>query len=1128
MFRFLMQHLSIISAPLRRGAGRGLMLLAGLLLAAPLAAQAQTGGVRIGTPGTPDVSAALDIVSSSKGALLPRVADATAIASPAKGLIVYQTGGTAGFYYNAGTPATPNWQQLATAAGAAVTASNGLTKTGPDVRLGGTLTQATTVDQAGNSFKLTNTGSSTSVDQQQLTSGPVTGDADMWQSFTAGISGLLTQLDLYVSSPNGANGAPGTLSVYAGEGTGGALLTTQAITFNNVYGVFQPFVLTTPVAVVAGQQYTYRLQTSAAVTHLFVAFASNDPYAGGRNNVAATWDLAFKTYVATPITLPVLTALPGGNVGVGTSTPGQKLEVNGQVFSSAGGFRFPDNSVQTTAAFDAQQLSISGATISLTNGGTVAVPADNLGNHTATQNLNLGTNLLVGNGGSSGVAVSSSGSVGIGTTPAASAALEVSSTTKGLLPPRLSTAQRNAIASPATGLVVYNTTTNRLNTWNGTSWDAALAATEQPYQNPSQAFAYTGTVQTYTVPEGVTSLRVDAVGASGGGLDFSGTLQRGGIGARVQATLQVTPGQVLQIRVGGAGAFSNTVSGAAGGYNGGGSVATNGGSGGGATDVRVSGGALTDRLLVAGGGGGGGYSPNYSEGGAGGQPNGGNGTATFNTGPTTVSATGGTQTAGGNSGGSLGQGGGTSTFSGGGGGGGYYGGGGSYSGGGAGGGGSSWVTPTGSSSIVMLTGNSINGSLTITPAPVYATPVLDGRNFVNVPGTWSVSGPNVYRSTGSVGIGTSAPTQALEVAGQVFSNTGGFRFPDNTVQTTAAVTTPATTASNGLTLTGQSVGLGGTLSQATTITQAGNNFSLTGGNVGVGTTSPVTTLDVRTADASAAVTVGQTDNTAGAVYFGNPSHGVKRNYSNGNDVGLYTTAANLYLSANGTSTSQFVLLNNGNVGIGTTPGAKLHVAGNMKIDGANTLEFGAGISGKEVSAGKIGYGTFSNGSSLDIVGAGTGSNRVVRVFAENGLGVNGAVNAQAFNTNSDARFKTHVRPIGAALASVLALRGVRYDWNALGIRRGGKAGAGQVGVIAQELEKVYPELVSTGADGYKAVNYAQLTPVLIEALKEQQAQIEALKQQNTALRAETTATTEAFEARLRALEAATSPAHASR
>jgi hypothetical protein len=137
------------------------------------------------------------------------------------------------------------------------------------------------------------------------------------------------------------------------------------------------------------------------------------------------------------------------------------------------------------------------------------------------------------------------------------------------------------------------------------------------------------------------------------------------------------------------------------------------------------------------------------------------------------------------------------------------------------------------------------------------------------------------------------------------------------------------------------------------------------------------------------------------------------------------------------------------------------------------------------------------------------------------------------NVTSDRRFKTNVRPLNSALAAVLALRGVRYEWNALGVQHGGTAGASQVGLLAQEVEQVYPELVSTGPDGYKAINYAQLTPVLIEALKEQHQQIEALKAaavraqaelqtvkaQATAANAQATATLDTFAARLRRLEA---------
>jgi hypothetical protein len=159
---------------------------------------------------------------------------------------------------------------------------------------------------------------------------------------------------------------------------------------------------------------------------------------------------------------------------------------------------------------------------------------------------------------------------------------------------------------------------------------------------------------------------------------------------------------------------------------------------------------------------------------------------------------------------------------------------------------------------------------------------------------------------------------------------------------------------------------------------------------------------------------------------------------------------------------------------------------------------------------------------------GTGNVGIGTVNPAYKLDVNGVIRANNVAVTSDQRFKTNVRPIGSALAAVLALRGVRYEWNALGVQHGGVAGAGQVGVIAQELEKVYPELVSTDAQGYKAVNYAQLTPVLIEALKEQHAQIEALKAEAATLRQRAEASATSFEQRLRALEAGGARAQAPR
>lgn len=93
----------------------------GIALLCAFSGKAQIG---IGT-NTPNSSAQLDITSTDKGLLIPRMtaSQRTGIASPATGLMVYQTDGTAGFYYNSGTAGSPSWQIMNTGSTMAIVAT---------------------------------------------------------------------------------------------------------------------------------------------------------------------------------------------------------------------------------------------------------------------------------------------------------------------------------------------------------------------------------------------------------------------------------------------------------------------------------------------------------------------------------------------------------------------------------------------------------------------------------------------------------------------------------------------------------------------------------------------------------------------------------------------------------------------------------------------------------------------------------------------------------------------------------------------------------------------------------------------------------------------------------------------
>jgi hypothetical protein len=101
---------------------------------------------------------------------------------------------------------------------------------------------------------------------------------------------------------------------------------------------------------------------------------------------------------------------------------------------------------------------------------------------------------------------------------------------------------------------------------------------------------------------------------------------------------------------------------------------------------------------------------------------------------------------------------------------------------------------------------------------------------------------------------------------------------------------------------------------------------------------------------------------------------------------------------------------------------------------------------------------------------------------------------------SDVRLKENIQPIENPLEMISQIRGVYYDWTDEHIaRRGGEDGyfvrKHDVGVIAQEIEAVLPEVVATRDDGFKAVKYEKIVPLLIEVVKAQQQEINQIREE---------------------------------
>ena len=93
--------------------------------------------------------------------------------------------------------------------------------------------------------------------------------------------------------------------------------------------------------------------------------------------------------------------------------------------------------------------------------------------------------------------------------------------------------------------------------------------------------------------------------------------------------------------------------------------------------------------------------------------------------------------------------------------------------------------------------------------------------------------------------------------------------------------------------------------------------------------------------------------------------------------------------------------------------------------------------------------------------------------------------------SSDITLKNNIRPIESAIIKVKQISRVRFDWNEKSSQIQQEQGH-DIGLIAQEVEKVLPEIVITRENGIKAIQYEKVVPLLVEAIKEQQTMIEDL------------------------------------
>ena len=293
-----------------------------------------------------------------------------------------------------------------------------------------------------------------------------------------------------------------------------------------------------------------------------------------------------------------------------------------------------------------------------------------------------------------------------------------------------------------------------------------------------------------------------------------------------------------------------------------------------------------------------------------------------------------------------------------------------------------------------------------------------------------------------------------------------------------------------------------------------------GGNVGIGTTSPDAKLHINNSAASIKGDVNNLNQSGLLIGDSNIAIGMDRNeimqkgdhlYIGASDMGSADGAGNIYFLTDSDSdgnmdTYPLTLRKDGFVGIGTESPRYLldlsHTAPYISFTDTNDFadrddRFFIRAAGDGSGEGRMHFGHYDHSEasekyriSMDESGnVGIGTTAPCDAGAGDGTTIsgcimeaNGEIKATNIALSSDSRLKTAVTTIPSALDKILSLRGVTFEWKQEEFPERNFADGTQIGLIAQEVEEVFPELVSQGE--YKAVSYASLVSPLIEAVKE--------------------------------------------